>query len=624
MCGYRLSARGDTESARSWQWTRFGISHSCDCGIHLRFEPNRHSRGSRAVTSSTGDPADDPEADLRERFFHADLDREPGDRNREWVGITAHPIVFPVALLIIATFVLLTISLGNQAAAWYGTAFDFVNANFGWLFVLAVNVYLVGLVGFAISRYGTIRIGGPDAKPEFSVAAWLAMLFSSGMGVGLLFFGVAEPTQHLLSGGGSFFDVAPNSPASGRAATALTMFHWGFHPWGIYGMVGLGLAFFSFNRGLPLGFRSMFYPLLGERIYDWPGHVIDLAAIIATLFGLATATGLAALQITAGLDFVATNYASTSLPTDVWMTVGIIAVLIGVTTLSAWAGLENGIKRLSTVNVGLMVTLLLFVFVVGPTVYLLDVFNSGLAAYLGNFLELSFFGEAFAGDRAGWQHAYTIFYWGFWITWAPFVGIFIARISKGRTIRQFVAAVLLVPVAFSLLWMAAFNGSAIFVELNVLSGGISDPLQNQGRAVALFEMLSFYPLTLLTSLIVTVNLVTFLVTSTDSGSLVASFLATGGSREPGTRQRVLWPIVIGLTATALLVGDGLSALKTAVITTGLPFAVVILLLVYTLYRGLQRELEIQESDAYQAALDEQSDATSADGGSMESPSGQDE
>ena len=294
------------------------------------------------------------------------------------------------------------------------------------------------------------------------------------------------------------------------------------------------------------------------------------------------------------------------------MTIAVIAVLIAVTTLSVWAGLEDGTRRLSTVNVTLMSVLLLFVFVAGPTVYLLDVFNSGLAAYLGNVFALSFYAEAFAGNDAGCQHAYTIFYWSFWITWAPFVGLFIARISKGRTIRQFVAAVLAVPVAFSLVWMAAFNGAAMFVELNVLSGAIIGPLQAQGRAVALFELLSFYPLTIVATLLVTVNLVTFFVTSVDSGSLVASYFATVGRNTSDPGHRAIWPPVIGLVAIALLLGNGLNALQTAVIATGLPFGVVILLMVYTLYWGLRREITIRQSEAYQTALERESNTKSSD------------
>ncbi len=556
------------------------------------------------MSESTEGPSGDDERTVRERVFHADIDRSPGEANVCLLGIDVHPVVFPISILAVVVFVAVTIGLGEQAATAYQTVFDAVNRSFGWLYVLAVNVFILAFVGFGLSRYGNVRLGGANAKPEFSRLGWLAMLFTAGMGVGLLFFGVAEPMYHFLSGGGSFFDVPPETPAAGRAATAITMFHWGFHPWAIYGIVGLGLGFFAYNRGLPLGFRSLFYPLLGRRIYGPPGHLVDLAAVIATVFGLATTIGLAALQINAGLDFVATTYVGAGIPNTVWSSVAIIAVIIGVTTVSVLAGLEKGIRRLSQANVVLMVALLLLVVVGGPTVYLLDVFDSGIGAYLGNVLALSFHAEAFAGAKAGWQHAWTIFFWGFWIVWSPFVGMFIARISKGRTVREFVVGVLVVPALFSLVWMAAFNGAGIFAELNLLSGGITGPLQEYGRGVALFEMLSFYPLTLVTSLIATASLLTFAVTSIDSGSLVTGYLTAGGKRDTAMRQRALWPVVIGTTAAVLLVGNGLKALQTAVIATGLPFAVLILVMVYTLHLGFRREFELYRSAAYRDAVED--------------------
>lgn len=530
-----------------------------------------------------------------DRELRTDRDSPTVPTNVRRFGFEFDPFVFPASLAIVAAFVLVTVGLGDQAAQAYTLTNAFVNEYFGWLYVLAVNAFLIALIAIAWSDFGDLRLGGPNATTEFSSAAWFAMLFSSGMGIGLLFFGVAEPINHLLSGGGSFFDAAPNTPAAGGAATALTMFHWGFHPWAIYGIVGLGLAFFAYNRNLPLSFRSIFYPVFGERIWGWPGRLIDLAAVVATVFGLATTTGLSALQINAGINFLTANYLGAGIPTTVWTATAIIAVLIGATVASTWLGLERGIKRLSKVNIVLMATLLVLMFAIGPTVHLFDVFLSGLGTYLGNFLELSLSAEAFAGEDAGWQHSYTIFYWGFWIVWSPFVGLFIARISKGRTIREFVVGVLLVPVLWSLLWMAAFNGAAIFAELTLVPGGISGPLQEQGRAVALFEMFSAYPLTLVTVPIATLNLITFFVTSADSGALVTGYLTAGGVRETSTGQRILWPIVIGVSAVALLFGNGLQALKTAVIAAGLPFSVVILFMVYTVYLGLSREVQYQET-----------------------------
>jgi choline/carnitine/betaine transport len=555
------------------------------------------------VSDRTERTSDGGEPTTRERLFHAAVEREPWDDNVQRFGFDVHPVVFPLSIALVLGFLAVTIGSGGQAATAYTAVFDYVNGSFGWLYVLSVNVFLVALVAFGASGYGTLRLGGPDARPEFSRRAWLAMLFSAGMGIGLLFFGVAEPMYHFLSGGGSFFDAAPRSPAAGRAATAITMFHWGVHPWAIYGVVGLGLAFFSYNRGLPLGFRSVLYPLLGDRIHAWPGHVVDLSAVIVTVFGLATAVGLGALQITAGLGFLATEYAGGGFPATIRTTALVIATLIGITTVSVLAGLEAGIKRLSGVNVVLMLTLLGFVFFVGPTVPLLDAFNSGLGAYLGNILELSFYAEAFAGDRAGWQHGWTVFYWGFWVSWAPFVGLFIARISKGRTVREFVAGVLFAPVAFSVLWMAVFNGAAIFVELNGPGGTITGPLQTQGQEVALFALLSHYPFTALTGTVATANLVTFVVTSADSGALVTSYLTAGGRQDTPRRQRAIWPLLIGATAVALLFGNGLDALRTAVVTAGLPFAVLILVMVYTLYVGLRREADIHRSAAYRAAVE---------------------
>ena len=533
--------------------------------------------------------------DSHGRERRSGMNAPTGPTNVRRFGLKFDPFVFPVSLAIVAAFVLITVGMGDQAAQAYTATFEFVNEYFGWLYVLAVNVFLVALIAIAWSDYGDIRLGGPEATTEFSTTAWFAMLFSSGMGIGLLFFGVAEPINHLLSGGGSFFDATPNTPAAGGAATALTMFHWGFHPWAIYGIVGLGLAFFAYNRDLPLSFRSIFHPLFGDRIWGWPGRLIDLAAVVATVFGLATTTGLSALQINAGLDFLATTYFGIAIPTTAWTATAIIVVLIGVTVVSTWLGLERGIKRLSKLNIVLMATLLALLFIIGPTVHLFDVFLSGLGTYLGNFVELSLSAEAFAGADAGWQHSYTIFYWGFWIVWSPFVGLFIARISNGRTIREFVVGVLLVPVLWSLLWMAAFSGAAIFLELNLMPGSISGPLAEGGRAVALFEMFSAYPLTLVTVSIATLNLVTFFVTSADSGALVTSYLTAGGVRETSTAHRTLWPTIIGLVAVVLLVGNGLQALKTAVIAAGLPFSVVILVMVYSIYHGLNREAGESES-----------------------------
>lgn len=564
---------------------------------------------------------------LHTEVFHPESDREPGDSNIRRFGFDVHPVVFPVSLFVIVLFIALTLFFTDVSALIglytpdgelmtasyaYNFVFDTINQTFGWFYVLAVNVILVALVGFAASKYGRIRLGGPDATPEFSNFEWMAMLFSAGMGIGLLFFGVAEPMFHFSSGGGSFFETATKSPAAGSAALGITFFHWGVHPWAIYGLVGLGLAFFSFNRGLPLTFRSIFWPLLGDRIYKWPGHLVDLTAVFATLFGLATALGLGVKQINAGLNFVTTRFLGQGVPTNVWVQIGLIGLITGVAILSVASGLEGGVKRLSKLNVYLMAALLVFMLLAGPTLFVLDALVSAMGVYFGNFLELSFYTEAFATENAGWQHGWTIFYWGFWIAWSPFVGLFIARISKGRTVREFVAGVLVLPTAVSFVWVAAFGGSALFVELQRQAGGITGPLNQQGQAVALFELLSFYPFTLVGASVATLLLMTFFVTSSDSGSLVVDHLTSGGKHEVPKPQRIMWATTEGAVAAVLLLGDGLSALKTASITTGLPFAVVLLLMVYTIYLGLDRELDLLESSAYGDAVENLSNADESD------------
>lgn len=545
---------------------------------------------------------------LQVEVFHPESDREPGDDNVRRFGFDIHPVVFPVSLAIIVLFVGVTLGLGDQAAVLYDSLLQFINRRFGWFYVLTVNVIILALAFFALSKYGMIRIGGPKAEKEFSDFEWIAMLFSAGMGIGLLFFGVTEPMSHFASGGGSFFDFGENTAAAGGAAIGITYFHWGFHPWAIYGLVGLGLAFFSFNRGLPLTFRSIFWPLLGKRIYDWPGHVIDLTAVFATLFGLATALGLGVKQMNAGIAFVASNFFGSSVPTNVWVQIALITFITAIATLSVAAGLEGGVKRLSKANVYLMFAMLVFMILAGPTLFILDSMVGGLGVYFGNLLQLSFYTEAFTGNDTTWQHSWTIFYWGFWIAWSPFVGLFIARISKGRTIREFVGGVLILPSLVSFLWIAAFGGSALFVELNRQAKGIVGPLNEQGQAVALFELLSFYPLTLVSAVVATLLLGTFFVTSSDSGSLVVDHLTSGGKHDVPKLQRIMWAVTEGAVAAVLLLGNGLDALRTASITTGLPFAVVLLLMVYTIYLGLDHELEILESEEFSDKVEQISEA----------------
>ena len=560
---------------------------------------------------ATGEMSDGLQVEL----FHPDSDREPGDTNIERFGFDIHPVVFPVALLLIGAFIALTLlgpRFGLDVAAGYDWLFAFIGDTFGWFYLLAVNVFIVVLLYFAFSKYGNIRIGGVQAEKEFSDFSWMAMLFSAGMGIGLMFFSVLEPVYY-LNAPPSYFGVEAGTGAAGTAALAQTFFHWGFHPWAIYGLVGLGLAFFSFNRGLPLTFRSIFWPLLGDRIYGWPGHVIDLVTVFATLFGLSTSLGLGVAQVNSGLSYVfgGEMLGVANVPTGVFPQVALIAGITAIATLSVAAGLDGGVKRLSTLNLYLMLALLGFIIVVGPTVFILGSWIEGLGAYFQNIFGLAFFTGTLGAAENATPTAWTVFYWGWWIAWSPFVGMFIARISKGRSIREFVLGVLFLPSMFSTIWLSAFGGAALSKAVG--GGSVQSAYGSLGyggfETLGMFVMLNQYPLGVVSGLLATLLVVTFFVTSSDSGSLVIDHLTSGGKHDVPRTQRIFWAVTEGAVASVLLIGGGLSALQTAAISTGLPFAAILCLMCYTVYLGLDNEYEILESEAF---ADRVQDMTTAD------------
>jgi choline/glycine/proline betaine transport protein len=560
-------------------------------------------------SDSTGEMSDGLQVEL----FHPDSDREPGDTNiRKW-GFDIHPVVFPVALLLIGVFIAVTVLLGDSAAAAYSWLFDFIGENFGWFYLLAVNVFIIVMLYFAFGKFGSIKIGGVEAEKEFSDFSWMAMLFSAGMGIGLMFFSVLEPVFYFNSVPG-YWGVEAGTSAAATAAMAQTFFHWGFHPWAIYGLVGLGLAFFSFNRGLPLTFRSIFWPLLGDRIYGWPGHVIDLVTVFATLFGLATSLGLGVAQVNRGLQYTSVEILGVlgSFPNNTLTQIALIGVITGIATLSVAAGLDGGVKRLSTVNLYLMLGLMGFLLIVGPTVFIFGTWLDGLGTYFGNITQLGFFRGAL-GAGGGTVTAWTVFYWGWWIAWSPFVGMFIARISKGRTVREFVLGVLFLPSLFSTLWLSTFGGSALFGAVgegsNAVVGAYSELGYGAFETLGMFVMLQQYPLGALTASLATLLIITFFVTSSDSGSLVIDHLTSGGKHDVPKAQRVFWAVTEGGVAAILLWAGGLSALQTAAITTGLPFAVILCLMCYTVYLGLSNEYQILESEEF---ADRIQDITEAD------------
>ena len=560
-------------------------------------------------SENTGEMSDGLQVEL----FHPDSDREPGDTNIQRFGFDIHPVVFPVALLLIGLFIAVTVLLGDGASAAYSWLFDFIGENFGWFYLLSVNVFILVMLYFAFGKFGSIKIGGVEAEKEFSDFSWMAMLFSAGMGIGLMFFSVLEPVFYFNSVPG-YWGAEAGTSAAATAAMGQTFFHWGFHPWAIYGLVGLGLAFFSFNRGLPLTFRSIFWPLLGDRIYGWPGHVIDLVTVFATLFGLATSLGLGIAQVNRGLQYTSVEILGVlgSFPNNTISQIVLIGLITGIATLSVAAGLDGGVKRLSTVNLYLMLGLMGFLLIVGPTVFIFGTWLDGLGTYFGNIAELGFFRGA-VGAGGGTITAWTVFYWGWWISWSPFVGMFIARISKGRTVREFVLGVLFLPSLFSTLWLSTFGGSALFGAVgegsNAVVGAYSELGYGAFETLGMFVMLQQYPLGAVTASLATLLIITFFVTSSDSGSLVIDHLTSGGKHDVPKAQRVFWAVTEGGVAAILLWAGGLGALQTAAITTGLPFAVILCLMCYTVYLGLSNEYRILESEEF---ADRIQDITEAD------------
>ncbi|RJP43881.1 MAG: BCCT family transporter [Desulfobacteraceae bacterium] len=505
----------------------------------------------------------------------------PGENNWTGFGFDLHPQVFLAAGGLVLLFIISTIVFREQSAAFFQSMLDGIGNMFGWLYILAANFFVIVMVLIASSDYGKIRIGGPDALPEFSTFSWYAMLISAGMGIGLMFWSVAEPVFHYMSPS-PMFDVLPETAQSAQVALGLTYYHWGIHPWGIYALVGLSLAFFAYNRGLPLTIRSIFYPLLGDRIYGFWGNIIDILSVLATLFGLATSLGLGVTQVASGLNYLFGS------PTSTEFAVLLIGLITGLAVISIATGLDKGVKMLSMANMYTAGAFMLFLLIVGPTVYILKAFTQNLGFYIQNFPQLSFWVETFYGvEGSNWQNAWTIFYWGWWISWSPFVGMFIARISKGRTVREFILGVMIFPTLLSFLWMSSFSGSALWLQLT----GTADIAAAVSKDVstALFVMLESFPFTKITSFIGIVLVTIFFVTSSDSGSLVVDHLTSGGKLDSPVPQRIFWGVVEGICAAALLMGGGLAALQSAAIATGLPFTIVLLIMCYSLYRGLQEE-----------------------------------
>lgn len=502
-----------------------------------------------------------------------------------------HNPVFAISALTVVAFVIFTLALPETAGSLFSALFSEVTKDFDWFFIGAADIFVILCLVLVVSPYGKIRLGGRDAKPDFSYASWFSMLFAAGMGIGLMFYGVSEPLSHFGSslGGtavgadGVRTDWAPLGAAGGDEAEAIrlgmaaTIFHWGLHPWAIYAILALSLALFSYNKGLPLTIRSAFYPIFGEKVWGWPGHVIDILAVFATLFGLATSLGLGAAQANAGFNKLF------GVPVDTTSQVVLIILITAIALISVVRGLEAGVKLLSEINMGLALLLLVFVLIAGPTLLLLTDTGDFLLAYLEYLPALS---NPVGREDVNFMQGWTSFYWAWWISWSPFVGMFIARVSRGRTVREFIVSVLLVPSLVCVVWMSIFGGSAIS---QVIRDGYT-VARDADLPLQLFAMLDALPLAGITSFIGIILVIVFFVTSSDSGSLVIDTIAAGGKVDAPAPQRVFWCLFEGLVAIVLLLSaGGLKSLQSMVISTGLPFTVVLLVMCVAIWRGLASE-----------------------------------
>ena len=497
-----------------------------------------------------------------------------------------YAVFFPATLAII-TLLVVTFVWPKGASATFNAMQAAITVNGGWFYVLAVGIILGFVVYLGISRFGEIKLGPDHSTPDYSMSTWLSMLFAAGMGIGLMFFGVAEPVMHYLSPP----MAEPGSIDAMREAMKITFFHWGFHAWAIYAIVALILAYFCYRQGLPLTLRSALYPIIGDRIYGWLGHLVDIFAVVGTVFGVATSLGLGASQVNAGLNYlfeVDVNQINQML---------IMLAIILLASVSVVTGLDKGIKILSEVNMGLAVVLMLLIFVLGPTVYLLQVYVQNIGGYLSEIVANTF--NLFAYEKKDWIGGWTIFYWGWWLAWAPFVGLFIARISKGRTIREFVLGVLMVPTVFTLLWMTVFGNSAISFIVDSGFTRLAE-MVNDNAAVSLFVFLEALPWSTALTGLSLLMIVIFFVTSCDSGAMVIDMLCSNGENDTPVWQRLFWACCVGLVAATLTLAGGLEALQTMTIASALPFSLVLLAACFGLVKALR--VEAAKRDAMQLNL----------------------
>lgn len=503
-----------------------------------------------------------------------DNEHKVGEQNIQVFGLDIHNPVFVVSALLVIVFVIATLLFLDQAAGVFTEMRVWVTSTFDWFFVISANIVVLFCFAIAFSSLGRVRLGGPDAKPRYGYPGWLAMLFAAGVGIGLMFFGVLEPVTHTLN---PPIGIDPADTAAARAVgMSAAINHWGLHAWAIYGVVGLSLAFFCFNRGMPLTLRSAFYPLIGDRIWGSFGHFIDVTAVLATLFGLAVSLGFGAEQIAGGLNYLF------DIPNHNLTKVLLIIAIISIALVSVVAGLDKGVKRLSEINMVMAAMLLLFVLIAGPTLVILATMGNAVVDYLYYLPGLS---NWIGREDVEFLHGWTTFYWAWWISWSPFVGMFIARVSYGRTVREFITWVLVIPTIIGIVWMSTFGGTALEQLFAEGYRGVADSVPE----LALFKMLEKLPFTGLVSTVSVFLIAIFFVTSADSGSLVMDIITAGGKMDAPVQQRVFWCLLAGIVAIALMLGGGMASLQALTISIGLPFGVVLLIMCVGLVKGLREE-----------------------------------
>ncbi len=515
-----------------------------------------------------------------------------GDSSSKFLGLVVNKRVFIATTTILILSVVLTLLFEDQADIYFAKAQDAVSTHGGWIYTLAVNVFIIFCFYFAFSKYGKIRIGGAKAKPEFSIWAWFAMLFSAGIGNGLVLFSIADPVRDFLNPP----RLAGQDPtAIAQEAINFSFLHHGIHGWAIYSLVGLSLAYFTYNRKMPLTLRSAFYPILGNRIHGWMGDLVDIMAVITTIFGLATTIGFGVGQINAGFTHVF------GIPSTLLFQIIAIITITGISTLSAFSGVNRGVRILSILNIRVALTIFILVLILGPTTFIFRSYIQNIGSYLVHFIDMTTWTETLTDTN--WQKIRTIMYWGWWISWSPFVGTFIARISKGRTIKEFILCVLILPAAVTFLWFTAFGG----VTMNDILQGDTAVIEavNNDISTALYVFFEKFPLAMVLKVLGVVLICSFIITSADSGALVVDSITSGGKLSTPKYQRVIWAVSIGVIASVLMYGGGLNALQTAVTISGLPFAIFLLVMCYSLYTGLkedydedQRKKKLLEKEEY--------------------------